>query len=187
MEQLALENRKLELELHRAVRPDFWSWAGQLSPVLVTVLGVAGFLFGVKQYVDQQKAGREAAIQQEKRELEARDRDFMKPLWEKELDLYFRATAAAATIATTKKSPQREVAENEFWQLYEGPLVVVENQALSGAMKRFGRCLDGHDRCDDNELRLRSRALASTIQETIEESAKLRLSEFSKNKFQYHR
>jgi hypothetical protein len=187
MERLALENQKLKLDLQRELNPDLWSWAGRLSPVLATVLAVAGFLFGVRQYVDQQKASRDAAVEQERRDLEARDRDFMKPLWEKELELYFRAASAAATIATITKGPKRDAAENEFWQLYEGPLIVVENQALSGAMKEFGRCLNGQDHCDKNELRHRSRALGSTIQETIQESAKLRLSDFSKNKFQYHR
>jgi len=186
-ERVALENQKLKLELQRELHPDLWSWAGRLSPVLITAVAVGGFLFGVKQYVDQQKATSQAAVEQEKRDLEARDREFMKPLWEKELELYFRAASAVATIATTKKSPQRDAAEAEFWQLYEGPLIVVESQALSGAMKQFGMCLNGTDHCDDAELRHRSRALASTIQDTIQESAKLRLSEFSQNKFQYHR
>ena len=62
LDRLALENRKLALELQQAVRPDFWSWMGRLSPVVVTVLGVAGFLFGVKQYVDQQKASQATCI-----------------------------------------------------------------------------------------------------------------------------
>lgn len=187
LEHLALENRKLKIELEKALNPNLWDRIGRLSPLLATLLAVVGFLFGVWQYVDQQEAGRKAGQLQEQRELEARDRDFMKPLWEKELELYFRAANVVATIATTRDSSKRGAAEAEFWRLYQGPLVVVENKALSGAMVHFGNCLNGTEKCTSDELVSRSRALASTIQGTIEESARLRLSEFSKNKFQYHR
>ncbi len=187
LEKLALENRKLKLQLDKELDGDFWSWVGRMSPLLATLLAVAGFLFGVKQYVDQQQASRNAALLQERRELEARDRDFMKPLWEKELQLYLRASEIVATIATTKDPQKRRAEEAEFWKLYQGPLIVVEDKRLSGAMVRFGKCLNGEEECREEELKNRSRSLASTIQETIEEAARVRLSEFSKDKFQYHR
>lgn len=187
VEKLALENQKLRLDLERDRNPDFWSWMVRLSPLLASTLAVAGFLFGVMQYVGQEKASRDAAFQQGRRDSESRDREFMKPLWEKELELYFRATTAAATIATTKDRPKRDAAEREFWELYEGPLIVVESHSLSGAMKAFGQCLNGSDQCDEAELRNRSRVIGSAVQEAIQESAELRLSEFSKNKFSYHK
>lgn len=187
LERLSLENGKLRLELDEAARTGVWKWAGRLSPLLATMLAVAGFVFGVVQYTAQQRETRTAAQEQSRRELEARDRDFMKPLWERELGMYFRASEVAATIATTRDRAKREAAEEEFWRLYEGPLVIVEGKALSGAMKTFGACLSSADACGSDELRKRSRALASVIQETIQEAAALRLSEFSRNKFQYHR
>ena len=187
LEQLSLENKKLRLELDEAARTDVWKWAGRLSPLLATVLAVAGFLFGVLQFTAQQKATQHAVEEQSKRELEARDRDFMMPLWERELELYFRTSDVVATIATSTDPAKRTAAEQEFWRLYEGPLIIVEEQALSGAMKQFGNCLSGTEQCANGELRKRSRALASVIQKTIEKAATRRLSEFSQNKFQYHR
>jgi hypothetical protein len=187
LNRLSLENQKLMLDVACARQRRRWQWLESASPLLATLAAVAGFLFGVFQYAGQQNASREAAAAQEKRELEARDRDFMKPLWEKELSLYFQAADAAATIATTGDATKRRAAEAEFWRLYQGPLVIVESKKLSGAMVRFGSCLDGSETCSEEELKSRSRAIGSSIQDTIEESAALRLSEFSQNKFQYHR
>ncbi|MSV27668.1 MAG: hypothetical protein EXQ52_02845 [Bryobacterales bacterium] len=60
----------------------------------------------------------------------------MKPLWEKELELYMRAFEVAAVIATSKDAVKCRAAEAEFWTLYEGPLIIVESKSLSGAMRR---------------------------------------------------
>jgi hypothetical protein len=187
LEKLALENKKVSLELRAAESTDFWEWVGRFSPLLASIVAVGGFLFGVWQYTAQEKATREAAVDQSRREEEARDRDFMKPLWDRELELYFRASEVVATIATTTDAAKRALAEQEFWKLYEGPLIIVEGMDLSGAMKRFGECLTGTMQCSNAELRDRSHKLGSVIQDTIQEAAALRLSEFSKNKFQYHR
>jgi hypothetical protein len=197
LERLALENRKLRRELDHAGRLDAWEWIRRLSPVLATALAVAGFLFGVYQFGSQQKAAqaaaaaqqqasREATELQSRRDLEARDRDFMKPLWERELNLFFQASDVVATIATTQDPTRRRTAEQEFWKLYEGPLVIVESQALSGAMKRFGECLGRSTTCSPTELRDRSRALATVIQKDVQAAANRRLSDYSKGKFQYH-
>ena len=148
---------------------------------------MAAFVFGVVQYVDQHQ--RELATRENElaRQAAARDQEFMKPLWERELATYFLASETVATIARSADVAKRRSAEEQFWRLYEGPLVILETKALAGAMVSFGKCLDGTERCPEEQLRSRGLAVSSAIQEAIQEHADLRLSEFSKDKFQYHR
>jgi hypothetical protein len=111
----------------------------------------------------------------------------MRPLWEREIATYFRASEVVATIATAGDRPARDSAKVEFWKLYHGPLVILETKALSGAMVAFGNCLDGTESCPESEMRNRALAVSSAIQQAVEEHAVRRVSEFSKDKFQYHR
>ena len=179
IEKLALEVHRLRLEVDRGLHSDFWTWAGRASPIIATLLAVVGFLSGVKQYSDRQQ-------QQSRQEIESRDREFLRPLWERELGLFFRASEGVASIATSKPGPARQPAEAEFWKLYHGPLAIVESREISGAMVQFGMCLDGTANCDQGDLEARSKALATAFQKKVEDSTKLRLSEYSKDKFQYH-
>ncbi len=152
---------------------------GGVSPLIPTILAVLGFLFGVFQYVTEMQAHRKA-------DTEARDMEFMKPLWEKELDYYFRAADLTATIATTTDAAKRMAAEEEFWKLDQGPLRIVESRRISDAMADFGHCVDKTEICDNTKLKDRSRALAAAMQHAIEDSANTRLSALSKDKYQYH-
>ena len=186
LDRLALENQKLKLDLER-LQPSACDAIQRLSPLLGGVLAVAAFLFGVVQYVEQRQrelTTREAELA---RMAAARDQEFMKPLWERELAAYFLTSETVATIARTSDPARRRAAEEQFWQLYAGPLVILETKALSGAMVAFGHCLDGSEQCSESELRTRGLAVSSAIQQAIQEHAQLRLSEFSANKFQYHR
>jgi hypothetical protein len=147
----------------------------QFTPLVTGLVAVLGFPFGVFQYRKQQKLNRDAAA-------ESRDREFYRPLWEKQLALYFDASEAAATIATSSDPEARRQAEAKFWMLYSGPLVVVESPEVSGAMKNFGKCLEDETRGGIQELSL---ALASAFQISLTHGADLRLVEFSKGKFDY--
>jgi hypothetical protein len=180
LQKLSLEVQRLSYEVREKGRTGFSGGVAKFSPLLATLLALSGFLFGVFQYTRQQVATRQAAI-------ETRDQEFMRPLWQQQLTLYFKASELVATIATTPDAATRRAAEADFWKLYEGPLIVVESQNLSGAMKAFGTCLTANPRCDEAELRRLSRELSSVIQQDIQGATALRLSEFSKNKFQYGR
>jgi len=183
-ERLALECDKLREEIAKLRAPvKFSEKLPQYSTAVSTLIAVLVFLLGLGQYTKEQSKNREAAARQTKAEVEARDRTFMYPLWERQLALYFEASQAAATIATTTDSQERERAKNKFWMLYEGPLIVVESPSVSGAMKAFGECLEQQS----GDLRDLSRQLSSAIQKSIEEGANIRLSEFSKGKFDYRR
>src|SRR5437016_10086000 len=149
----------------------------QFATLITALVAVAGFLFGVYQYQKQQGLNRMSAT-------ESRDREFLRPLWEKQVALYFDASEAAATIATTSDPEERRKAEARFWTLYWGPLVMVESPEVSGAMKKFGNCLRGEG---DGDLRDLSLSLASAFQSSLTEGANLRLVEFSKGKIDYRK
>jgi hypothetical protein len=186
LERLALENQKLRIELQRA-RPNVWEIIQRLSPLLGGMLAVAAFLFGILQYVDQQKRELNTRENELARQAAARDQEFMKPLWERELTTYFLTSDTVATIATTADAAKRRSAEDQFWRLYHGPMVILETTTLSGTMKAFGRCVDNTEHCSVGELKNRALAVSSAVQQAIQDHSVLRLSEFSKNKFQYHR
>lgn len=69
---------------------------------------------------------------------------FRKPLWERQLDLYFQACEASSILANyPESSPEWTDAEKKFWTLYWGPLVVVKDaEHVSQAMIRFGAALN---------------------------------------------
>lgn len=67
---------------------------------------------------------------------------FRKPYWEKLLTLYVDACSAAATLARTDDEDEWKAARNNFWKLYFGPLCLVEDIQVEGAMLSFGTALD---------------------------------------------
>ncbi|MFO0979807.1 MAG: hypothetical protein U0996_25635 [Planctomycetaceae bacterium] len=83
-------------------------------------------------------------------------REAAKPFWDAQLEFYFSASKAAATIAVTEDLDIRKRAITEFWTLYWGPLACVEdigltrgsdghqeskNAQVERAMVAFGACL----------------------------------------------
>jgi hypothetical protein len=184
LERLRLENRKLEAELRQASATT-WDRLQRLGPSLSGLLAVAAFLFGVYQYREQQDRTLVARAEEQRRESAARDQEFMRPLWERELATYFRTSEVVATMATTHNQTELRTAEAEFWKLYVGPLVILETKPLSDAMVLFGRCYDGTERCDGPAVRHRALAVSTAIQQAVEEHASRRLSEFSKDKYKY--
>jgi hypothetical protein len=185
LERLALENQKLRAELER--RPSFWDRLQRISSSFAGLLAIAAFLFGVWQYVQQQNKELAARENELRKQSAARDQEFMKPLWDRELAAYLLASETVATIAGMREGAKRREAEEKFWMLYRGPLVIFETKALSSAMVDFGRCLNGTEQCSESDLNDRALAVSSAIQVAIEQHAALRVSEFSKDKFQYHR
>ena len=194
LEKITLENERLRLELSNLKRGHKLVLLPYL-PLITVLITMAGFGFGIYQYRAQQKANREAQADQSKRDFEAREaqskrnmeeaqRDFMKPLLQNQLTLYLQASSAAATISHSTDPDERKKAVNEFWRLYDGPLIAVESKEVSGAMARFGSCLTGEN-CDSDELSQRSRALGSRIQESLLKSWNTNPENFATDKFHY--
>lgn len=88
-------------------------------------------------------------------------------LFEKELELYARASEAASRIANAAKQQKKdEAAEKEFWDLYWGPLCIVESPKVEEAMVLFGTALETGE--EAYELRSLSYALAHAAREAME-------------------
>jgi hypothetical protein len=82
-----------------------------------------------------------------------------KPLLEKRLEFYVAVTSTTAIIATSKNETEVAKAKEEFWKLYSGPLILVQDAPVKDSMRQFGDCLQDSKRCESSVLEL-SRGLA---------------------------
>jgi hypothetical protein len=189
---------KLRLEIQGLQSKNNWDdRVARYIPLLSVLITVAGFSFGVYQFRVQQKynADRYANEQSDKiraleaefkKDKEAKERDFTKPLWEKQLALYFEASAAAATISRTKDPEIRKKAEETFWELYQGPLAVIETKEVSAAMISFKNCMLATKTCGEKELGKASLELASTIQHSLSKQWNVMVGDLPKDKIDYN-
>jgi len=196
LEKLRLENEKLKFELETLKKGKGLSSFIPYLPLITVLVTIAGFGFGIFQYRAQQQANREAQTEQSKKDREAREiqskkdteaaqREFMKPLLQNQLSLYLQATAAAATISSSTDPVERKKATNDFWRLYEGPLIMVESKEVSGAMIAFSYCLNEPGNCDKAEISKRAHAIASRMQESLLRSWNTNPENFAADKFTY--
>jgi hypothetical protein len=175
LEKVQLENEKLKLELANIRKEKPWYHiVSQMVPIITALVAVGGFLWGVLQYRDQQMKNRETS-----------EREFMKPWLESQREIYFQALSAATAVANSDEPKKRKQATEEFWRLYQGKMIMVETKKVSGAMVHFGHCLDSTDTCDRSEMNTRSRALATAMAESMAATAKMTFKEFVANQFRY--
>lgn len=69
-------------------------------------------------------------------------RQFQRPLWDQQVNLYFETTRTTARLASLDPGPEWQAAANEFWVMYFGPLSIVENQGVEQAMVDFSAALE---------------------------------------------
>jgi hypothetical protein len=122
---------------------------------VAAALALVGAAVGIYEYLD--------GVQQQSR----------RPYWERQVALYFDATSAAATLATSDDETKRSTAAAEFWKLYWGPLALVEDREVEATMVQFGDCLA--TRCPQAQLQQLSLALAHTCRNSLAKSWKLTL------------
>jgi hypothetical protein len=79
-------------------------------------------------------------IAQEKISAEQRQAN-RRPFLQKQLELCFEATDAAARVATETNSAEWEKSRLTFWRLYWGTLSIVEDTAVEGAMVKLGEII----------------------------------------------
>jgi len=89
-----------------------------------------------------------------------------KPFLDKRLQLYLDATTAAATIATSKNESEVEKAKEQFWKLYLGPMIVVQDPTVENPMRQFADCLQDSKKCDAPIAEL-ARGLAQTCNRSL--------------------
>ncbi len=175
LEQVRLENEKLKLELSelKTVKP-WYHKLTQMVPMITAIVALAGFLWGVVQYRDQNTKNRET-----------QEREFMKPWLESQRQIYSQALSAVATIANSADPEEQKGATEQFWRLYQGKMIPVETMSVSGAMVRFGRCLDGSETCGPDKMNSRCRVLGTAMAESMAATAKMTFSQFVENQFRY--
>jgi|SRR5882672_1752572 len=184
LQKLRLEVLKLQIDVASSEKLQRLNLVLQVLPTVTVLLAVIGFVFTVWQYRSEQQERRAATVLQSTKDSESAQREFMKPLIEKQQALYFEAASAAATIASTSDVKERKKATDTFWRLYWGPLVMVESMEVSGEMKEFGHCLDGSQRCAAAEKTL-SLALASALETSMLKTWNEKPEEFTNNQFIY--
>lgn len=174
-----LEFKKLELENQKLVEEikDLKKF-NKIIAVFSIFVTLGGFIAGIYQYREQQiqnrqtqenTANKERKAQEDQlaKDKEVSQREFMKPIIEKELALLFEASEIVSTIPNTSDETERKKAINNFWRLYQGPMIIIENQNIALSMKRFGQCLNGKKDCDKNEMNRYSRVLASDLRKAM--------------------
>lgn len=186
LERLRLQNEKLRLELAEARREKPWRHRLiQMVPLMTACVAIAGFLWGVFQYRHEQAENRRAQAEQSRSARETDQREFMRPWLDSQREIYLEALSAATTVANSGDAAQRREATEEFWRLYQGKMILVETKSVSGAMVRFGRCLDGTDDCSRTEMNSRCRALATAMAESMAATARMTFEDFKQNQFRY--
>lgn len=182
-----LQEEKLRLEIQELKNKSSLGYKFiQFIPLLTILVAIGGLWWNIKQFTNSQQAqAKQFADSQEaqaKRDESSREREFRKPFWDKQINLYFEATNATATIATLPAgNPERKKAEDKFWQLYYGSLVSVEDDAVMKAKVAYGNCLglgvgdETDEKCKSEpsktyRLRKLSLELANSCRESIGKS-----------------
>jgi hypothetical protein len=122
---------------------------------LSLVLAVIGAFVAYKTYVTQQDESRsqddarhQATLTQNSQFEQNRNEQYARRFWEKQLDLYFAACKAAATLATVE-SPKHAIyapARAQFDQLYFGELCIVESEEVAQRMVDFKNAIETYEK-----------------------------------------
>jgi hypothetical protein len=156
--ELNLRIEKLELEIQGLRQSSSRSaLAVRVLTILVSLAPLFAIFFAFEQFLAQQRSANAAVKLQN-------ERAFMQPVLQRQMDTYFEAAGAAATIADSSNPAEQAKARETFGRLFYGPLVMLESPEVSLAMKNFGSCLgQDHARsgCNLHDLSLE---LASALQ-----------------------
>ncbi len=176
LEKLRGEVRKLELEVRSLSRTTKWDdRAVKFTPILSVLIAAAAVAGTIWQY--QAQGARQAELSR---------REEMKPLLDRQTELYMEASHVVARLAQAPSPSERPVADvRKFWELYNGPLIIVESHGVSGAMKDFGECLGPVADCSAGMLHARSRALSTAILKSIGADSGMTPAEFAATRFHY--
>jgi hypothetical protein len=181
LERAQLENEKLRLELAEFRRGRLLSLLStQMAPISAALIAIASFWWGIVQYQHEQEENRTT-------ETATANQEFMKPWLESQRDTYLHALAAASTVANATDPEQRKQAEDEFRELFQGKMILVETKTVTDKMAYFGRCVRGigTESCDPYEMNLRCRALATAMAGSMAATAAMTYKQFAANQFQY--
>lgn len=128
-----LEKTKLEvqgLKNNLSKKKGFSETFSSYLPLLTALIAVFGFLFGIYQFNMQQQ-------QQSVRDYQAKEKEFKRVLWEKQLELYLEVSKIAAQLAATSDENERKTLYKELSSHFNGDLIVVEDRQVMEAVLEF--------------------------------------------------
>jgi hypothetical protein len=112
----------------------------KLELAVAAIAGVVSVASATMAYVAQDRATTSqkdvAALQQASQQAHERQQPFI----DAQMRYYFEAAETAAQIPRSEGSARDKLARR-FWQLYWGPMAVVEDQEVEKAMVAYGRQL----------------------------------------------
>ncbi|MDB5704616.1 MAG: hypothetical protein JWN66_1732 [Sphingomonas bacterium] len=135
------------------------------ATVVPMVIAALGFVWGVYQYFQGQKARSEQVRLDQDREAVQRRIEARRPFLERQLALYTEATHAAATIATSTNAAAVASARTRFDELYWGELALVEDSTVEQAMMAYRSGLERE--ADRAELQQLSLGLAVACRDSL--------------------
>jgi hypothetical protein len=175
IEKLRNENQKLELEIRSLRRLGIFRVILAAMPLLTALVAVGGLVFTLFQFRAELA-----------KQLEERIRADRKPLWDAQLNYYFKAVEAAGDYVTAEDENERRLARSQFLKLYWGPLpfivdIIPDEQEsrglIYGPCEAFARCLDGRDTCTEKAVQKKAIALGSAIQAAVGKKWKVKVAE----------
>jgi hypothetical protein len=114
--------------------------------LIVKIVGlvalVASGLWTLYKFRADRRVDLEHQAEAQKTEAKLRADELNRFVFERQAGLYFEAAQAASTIATSNNKAEKKTAGDEFYELYFGQLVVVEDRRVELAMIEFSRCLN---------------------------------------------
>lgn len=135
LHKLHLETQTLEQTLNKTSSRD-----GKIIryiPIITVLLAVAGFLFGIYQFNNQQKEQARQQEEQSKRDYQAREKEFKKVLWEKQLALYLDISKTTAQVAAASDEAERKKLYKELSSHFHGDLIVVADREVMESVLEF--------------------------------------------------
>lgn len=180
-----LECFKLKQEIESIHHQRRFRWVDRTignAGVLGAFFTILALVWAVYQYRDQQEKNREAAAKQLLSEQWSRDRDFLRPLWERQIGLYFEITELAAAIAVAEPGEARSAATNRLWVLQNGPLVLVAPAEVTKALEQFVMAIPYRGTAG---IRMSALSLASVMQNSLTNGASLMLATLGERTVKY--
>ena len=164
----------VEIELKRAdLRIRRLDVIAKLIGTLVLLVGIAVPFYQYTRTLEkdrQDRVDKKAAEEvQQAKQADAALREAQKPFLQRQQELYFTATSAAAKLATLDAGADREAARKKFYELYWGDLSVVEDELVEKAMVQFHLKLEEFEAgtADKPELQQKSLELAHACRNSM--------------------
>ncbi len=138
----------------------------KLELVIAIIAGVVAVISALIAYTAQVSASRSQSNAAMTQLAAQQAHERQKPFIEAQIKYYFEAAETATQIPRTTDSSAREKLIRRFWQLYWGPLGVVEDPEVEAAMVAYGRQLKRDPR-DAAKLETLSLGLAHACRSSL--------------------